>query len=311
MATTNASKKLAPGAYSALSEALAVIYWNKRAFESFLRTALREHPNLVAQLNFSETKREVASRLVDQLAANERQYQAVTVGLMLEVSGMDSFPNLRGQDDSEHLIAKAKEAVAELKSWTKKHQEFITEHAMVEEERAKAAAKSANSRALAQKLEGLKATFYELHAASNPQQRGRDFELWLNELFILFDLLPRRAFVLQGEQIDGAFTHDTDNYIVEARWWKKPVERADLAVFETKVRGKGKNALGLFVSVNGFTSGALNAYRTSTPFIVMEGSHLLAVLEQRIALDDLLDRMKRHMDETGDCRLPISQALAE
>jgi hypothetical protein len=114
---------------------------------------------------------------------------------------------------------------------------------------------------------------------------------------------------LQGEQIDGAFTHATDNYIVEARWWKKPVERADLAVFETKVRAKGKNALGLFVSMNGFTSGALNAYRTSTPFIVMEGGHLLAVIEQRIGLDELLDRMKRHMDETGDCYLPISQAL--
>jgi len=126
---------------------------------------------------------------------------------------------------------------------------------------------------------------------------------------MLFELLPRRSFTLQGEQIDGAFTHATDNYIVEARWWKKPVERADLAVFETKVRAKGKNALGLFVSMNGFTSGALNAYRTSTPFIVMEGGHLLAVIEQRIGLDELLDRMKRHMDETGDCYLPISQAL--
>lgn len=41
----------------------------------------------------------------------------------------------------------------------------------------------------------------------------------------------------------------------------------------------------------------------------MEGSHLLAVIEQRIGLDELLDRMKRHMDETGDCYLPISQAL--
>lgn len=186
---------------------------------------------------------------------------------------------------------------------------MITEQAKFEEERARLAAKTANTRALTQKLDELKVTFYDLHAATNPQQRGRDFEDWLNELFMLFELLPRRSFTLQGEQIDGAFTHATDNYIVEARWWKKPVERADLAVFETKVRAKGKNALGLFVSMNGFTSGALNAYRTSTPFIVMEGGHLLAVIEQRIGLDELLDRMKRHMDETGDCYLPISQAL--
>ncbi len=310
MTSANMSKKLAPGAYSALSEALAVIYWYKRPFESFLRAALREHPTLVTQLNFAETKREIASRLVDLLSEDERQYQALTVGLMLQISSMDSFPNLRAQKDSAQLIAAAKEAVAELQIWTKKHEELVSEQAKFEEDRAKAAAKAADDRALAQKLDQLKAKFYELHAATNPQQRGRDFELWLNELFMAFDLLPRRSFVLQGEQIDGAFTHSTDNYIVEARWWKKPVERSDLAVFETKVRGKGKNALGLFVSVNGFTSGALAAYSSSTPFVVMDGSHLLAVLEQRIALDDLLDRMKRHMDETGQCYMAISQAIS-
>ena len=42
MAATSTTEKIAPGAYSALSEALAVIYWNKRPFESFLRTALGE-----------------------------------------------------------------------------------------------------------------------------------------------------------------------------------------------------------------------------------------------------------------------------
>jgi hypothetical protein len=43
----------------------------------------------------------------------------------------------------------------------------------------------------------------------------------------------------------------------------------------------------------------------------MDGSHLLAVLEQRIALDDLLDRMKRHMDETGQCYMPVALAVTD
>jgi hypothetical protein len=281
MTAASTTKKIAPGAYSALTEALAVIYWNKIPFESFVRNVLREHPELLAPLNFGEKKREVAARLVDLLA------------------------------DAEDLIAKATNAVAELRTWTAKHQELVTERARHEEERAKIAAKAATSRALASKLEELRAEFFELHTASNPQQRGRDFEVLLNDLFILFDLLPRRSFVLQGEQIDGSFTHATDNYIVEARWRKDPAENSDLAVFAEKVRRKGKNALGLFVSVNGFTSGALNAYSTSTPFVIMDGGHLLAVLEQRIPLDDLLDRMKRNMDETGHCLLPIARALSE
>ena len=74
MDTTNTSKKLARAAYSALGEALAVIYWNKKPFESFLRTTLRDYPELLVQLNFSETKREISEQLVYLLAANEQKY---------------------------------------------------------------------------------------------------------------------------------------------------------------------------------------------------------------------------------------------
>jgi hypothetical protein len=211
-----------------------------------MRNALRDYPELAARLNFALPKRETTVQLVDLLASDERRYQQLTIGLMLELSGMESFPNLRSQTDAGQLVARAVQAIAELRLWTKQHQDLVTERAQVEEDRVKVAAKVADRRVLAEKLDELKAKFYELHAATNPQQRGRDFETWLNELFTLFDLLPRRGFVLRGEQIDGAFTHDTDNYILGARWWKGPVERSDLAVFEAKVRGKGKNALGLF-----------------------------------------------------------------
>lgn len=51
----------------------------------------------------------------------------------------------------------------------------------------------------------------------NPQQRGLTLEPFLRRLFTLFDLDPRSAFALQGEQIDGAFTFDTDDYLLEAR----------------------------------------------------------------------------------------------
>jgi Restriction endonuclease len=304
-------QKIAPGAYLALGEALAVIYWNLRPFESFVRAALHEQPEILARLNFSATKREVATNLVDILAANERKYQAVTIGLMLEVSAMDSFPNLRQQQDAEYLTSRAAEAVSELRGWTRKHQQLVDDRARHEAQIAKEAGDAAARRNLKAGLAGLHAKFIELHAATNPQQRGRDFETLLNELFALFDLLPRRSFVLTGEQIDGSFSHDTDNYIVEARWWKKAVENSDLSVFAEKVRRKGKNALGLFISVNGFTSGALNAYSSSTPFIAMDGSHLLAVLEQRVALDDLLILMKRHMDDSGNCYMPITRVLDE
>ena len=64
-------------------------------------------------------------------------------------------------------------------------------------------------------------------------------------------------------------------------------------VFDTKVRRKGKNALGLYILVNGFTAGALREHDRRTSFITMDGGDLMCVLEGRIALDDLLRRKER------------------
>src|SRR5690242_18206103 len=94
-------KRISTDAYQALREALAVIVWNKRPFESYLKTALRETPELLAGLPFQEPKRVVADMLVDRLVEKEQKYQNVTVTLMLEVAGMDSFPNIELIKDPE------------------------------------------------------------------------------------------------------------------------------------------------------------------------------------------------------------------
>ena len=64
-------KRISTDAYQALREALSVIFWNKRPFESYLRTALRENPELLARLPFQEPKRAVADMLVDRLLTAE------------------------------------------------------------------------------------------------------------------------------------------------------------------------------------------------------------------------------------------------
>ncbi len=145
--------------------------------------------------------------------------------------------------------------------------------------------------------------------ASNPQARGKAFEGFLNQLFGLFDLNPRAAYSLEREQIDGAFSFDTDDYILEARWRQEPIGREHLDVFKSKISRKGKNALGLYISVSGFTSDALQEYSASTPFITLEGGDLMAVLDERIPLDELLHRKKRHANETGGCYFPASRMM--
>ncbi len=65
---THRVKRIAPGAYNALVEALSVVFWNLPTFERFLRLALRDNPELLAGLTFGGPKRQVASDLVGRLS---------------------------------------------------------------------------------------------------------------------------------------------------------------------------------------------------------------------------------------------------
>jgi hypothetical protein len=112
---------ISPGAYGALSEALAVIYWNKPAFHRFLRTFLRDHPELLAGIDFMGPKREAADEIVDRLMADELRYHDLTWRLMDDVANREVFPNLSQQTNADYLVEQARTAVAELRRYTTDH----------------------------------------------------------------------------------------------------------------------------------------------------------------------------------------------
>ena len=121
----------------------------------------------------------------------------------------------------------------------------------------------------------------------------RYFELW--------DLNPRAAYSIEHEQVDGAFTFRTDDYILEARWRADPLQPKDLNDFRAKVDGKARNTLGLCMSISGFTEGATAQHsRSQTPLVLMDGTDLMPILEGRIELTEVLERKRRHAAETGN-----------
>ncbi len=302
-------KQISASAYQALRDALPAIIWNKRPFETFLRTALRDNPELLIGLNFADTKRAVADELVDRLVTQERKYRDVTLKLMLEISSMTRFLNveqIKDPEDRKKRLKEAEESVNLLKFIIKDYSADIDK---ADQERAAIQARKAQTAALrrfSDDLASIKSTFIDLQSETDVHARGYKFEALLGDLFALFDLEPRLAYSLQNEQIDGSFTFDTDDYIVEARWRAKPADRGDGDIFASKVRRKGKNAVGLFVSVNSFTDALKRTYSESTPFITMDGADIYAVLDGRIRLDDLIRAKKRHANETGSCYLPAS-----
>jgi hypothetical protein len=156
--------------------------------------------------------------------------------------------------------------------------------------------------AIQAELPALRAEFYRLAGASDRQAAGIALEKLLYRLFQLFDLNPRGAFRLTGEQIDGTFILDHETYLLEAKWEAKPVSEAALLTFRGKIEGKSGFTRGLFLSINGFTAEALAAItRGKQPtFILAHGADLSPVFEQAIRFDDLLRQKVRNLAETGE-----------
>ena len=234
------AKRIAHGAYDALLEALALAYWNKPPFERFVRAKLREHPELLAPLSFAEPKRVVATELVLRLERGEDRYQMLTIDLMRELAGMEDFPNLQRQDDRERLVADAAAAIAALRKWTEQYSELTEAREKLERQREEHRARYEARRSHDRLLADLKQRFLDMHSDTNPQARGRAFQGLLIDLFFLFDLNPRKSFVLASEEIDGAFTFSTDDYLLEAKWEKTLASRAAVDVLAQKVQRKGK-----------------------------------------------------------------------
>jgi hypothetical protein len=171
-----------------------------------------------------------------------------------------------------------------------RYEDLISERERVEAERAAYTQQVKSQRRFAQELDDLRAWFLAMHTMDDIHERGRMFEDFLNSLFALLNLSPRLANSLATEQIDGSISFDTDDYIIEAKWTKDPVSREQADAFAKKVERKGKNALGLIVSVNGLSEPARKTYAESTGFMSLTGPDLFCVLEARIALDEALRR---------------------
>ncbi|HEV2970538.1 MAG TPA: restriction endonuclease [Pirellulales bacterium] len=162
------------------------------------------------------------------------------------------------------------------------------------------------------KLDQIKTRFYALFQNPDAQARGYGLEDILYDTFDLFELSPRGPFRRIGEQIDGAFAHAGDHFLLEAKWQKEPVNLADLRDLDGAVSSSLDNTLGLFVSLNGFSGEALTGYSTGNRprIICMDGMHLVSVVEGRIDLSDLIARIRDVAVQKKRIFVPVDEILA-
>lgn len=302
-------RKISATAINALKKALATVYWYKSDLRSFLDHTI-PNKHILSYLDWNDYKRNICSRLVDLLVKNEEKTQNDLLNLVYEISNMNDFSHLRQLDDGEEKVKSAKEAVAALRMVSKGHLEQIKEHEEIENRRKKIFEEQLGKTALREKLEEIKNDFYVLVSSSDSQKRGYQLEKLLKELFNLFDLDSKASFKIVGEQIDGMFTFENNDFLLEAKWHKDPIDISSLDSFSGKLSRRLENTLGLFISVNGFSPDAILAHSTGRRLmILMDGSDLMAVLEGRIDLIQLLARKRRYAAQTGNIYLGIHEIM--
>ncbi len=300
-------KQLSPAAVVALKEALCSIYWYKADLKSFLTTCV-SNPSVVNSLNWDGYKRQIVADFMELLLKDAEKHTGVLTKLCYEVTNITSFTHLEHVEDGKQKAAKAKEAVEHLRQLVEPHQDKVSEEAAIKARQKERATKLRSSAAVREKLKELNAQFMAIATGTNPQKKGFDLERLMYDIFELFDLDPKASFRNIGEQIDGAFSLDGTDFLFEAKWQKDPVNVQDLDGFSSKVKRKLDNTLGVFLSMEGFSQDGVAAHSAGRPVVIlMDGSDLMAVLEERIDFVTLLQRKKRHAAQTGNIFLRVHE----
>lgn len=308
-APVQGTKRVSPNAVEALKDALSAAFWFKSDLRGYLNSALSD-PSLLAGVDWEDYKWSIVDTVVSRMVARPERHHDTIVQLMVDVAAMDDFPKLRRHEDAARLTADARVAVAQLRAVVKPYEQELLEREQARERIAGAKAQGEQKRAFATRLEALKGRYLELVTCDKPHARGYALEALLRDLFALFDLDPRAAFRIEGEQIDGAFALDGNNFLLEAKWHAATTARADLDAFASKIADKIENTLGLFISINGFEPTAIAKHSgKGTAMILMDGGDLYAVLEGRVDLVDLLRRKYRHAAQTGEILLSVAAVL--
>ena len=299
---------IAPAAINALKQALTHVYWYKSDLRSFLLNTI-SNPRILSRLNWDDYKRNIVTTLVEFLARDQDKYQGDLLRLISEVTRMRDFTHLRRLEDGDDKEQRAKEAVKALFKLSKDHQALVDEQKEIEERRRRNLEKRLRSEGVRERLEQLQEEYFGL-LSQNPNERGYSLERLMRGLFDLFDLDPKASFKITGEQLDGAFSFEGVDFLFEARWRNEQAGAPDLSVFSEKLRAKLENTLGLFLSIIGFSEDAVKKHSSGRRLmILMDGSDLMAVLEGRIELVELLLRKRRHASQTGNIYLRLHDIL--
>lgn len=221
----------------------------------------------------------------------------------------------------DNQVLEAKGRVAEIRrvvnvkdSFTRMAQERERER---DEKRRAHEERIAEVQARNAKAEALRIRFRACFGLTDPQRRGKELEGILNAFFALAGIGVREAFQVVGsrgegviEQIDGVIEINGRLYLVEMKWWSKPLGANEIAHHLVKVFQRAGCA-GIVIAHPGLTEPAVSMLRDG----IVRGSTVLGVTLEALfrVLDsgqDVLAFFKYRIDAAALDRNPFLDAPA-
>ena len=155
--------------------------------------------------------------------------------------------------------------------------------------------------------------FDELATSTDFQRRGYFLQDLLNRTFDLHQIPVVSSFTRNegAEQIDGAFRFEGWHYIVECRWRERLADIRQLDGLKGQVSRSGKQTMGLFLSINGWSENVPNLLKQNPEkaILLMEGYDLRCVLDGQVGLHDLLMAKVTHLNLKAEPFLSMPQHL--
>lgn len=168
-------------------------------------------------------------------------------------------------------------------------------------------------------LDGIKKDLFSLFSIpdAQSQKRGKLLESVLNRLFKYDGILIQEAFEVVSEpgkgiseQIDGVIEIDGFIYLVEMKWWKNPIGKAEVSPHLVNIFTRGHTG-GIIISNSGFTQPAIETCKealTQKVVVLCELEEIVLLLDRNIRLIDFL---KSKIRNAINKRQPLTYPLKE
>ena len=251
------------------------------------------------------TKRQAAPLILDALQ-DRNDYSDIVENIVKIAATWNKFE--LSDNEYEALAVQAKARVI-----LENHQLFEAEEA-ARKDAARKELERERSLARKRELDLLLAMFDELALLDEDvQKRGYLLQDLMNRLFDAFEIPVHKSFTRNAgaEQIDGAFQIGGWHYLTECRWRQEPSSTRELDGFSGQISRSGKQTMGLFLSINGWSEHVPGMLKQSTEkaIILMQGYDLRAILSEEVDLREYILAAVKNLNLNAEPYLGVREYL--